>query len=371
MTYCILDKNNEISISPELWDEMNSLMSRDMIKQFISDTIEQNDVPLPMRDLTLNDAKNADLELRASSHAPVNGKWFTRYEYSEKYPLDPMYFPTTREGNAASDFFHQTSRWLCDSVNSPSPFRTWTTEKFRLTLLNALWSLKVKDINTTTMRSIIGLRKYIASQFRPATAKAVYDYFGAENILDFSAGWGDRLAGFMAASQAKSYTGIDPNMRLVDGYQAQMKNFLGDKFATIIHQCAEDVDLGERKFDFIFTSPPYFNIERYTQEDNQSFKRYKKIDDWNENFLHKTLANVWEHLENGGVMVINISDVYSGHRVNKICDAMNDFISTLPNSSYMGCYGYQMQKRPNSGALKDKEGVFAEPMWIWSKTLEV
>ena len=32
-----------------------------------------------------------------------------------------------------------------------------------------------------------------------------------------------------------------------------------------------------KKFDLIFTSPPYYTLERYTQEDNQSWKKYKKL----------------------------------------------------------------------------------------------
>ena len=368
MTYRILNDDNEIVIPPALWDKMNSDMDKDEIKQFMSDVIEENNVPLPMRNLTLDDAKSAFDELVANDHGPINGEWFTRYEYSTKYPRMDMYFPTVREGNASSDYFHQANRWMCDSINSPSPYRTWTTEKFRLTLFNALWSLKVKEVNTTILRSTIGLRKYIASQFRPATAKAVYEYFNAKRVLDFSAGWGDRLSGFLASSTGTHYTGIDPNQRLIEGYNAQLAAFNDNKTVEFFHECAEDVDLGDRKYDFIFTSPPYFNIERYTQEDNQSFKRYRKIEDWNTQFLHKTLAKIWNHLDNGGVMVINISDVYSNHTINRICDSMNDFISTLPHSSYVGCCGYQMMKRPNSGALKDKKGVFAEPMWVWMKS---
>ena len=40
------------------------------------------------------------------------------------------------------------------------------------------------------------------------------------------------------------------------------------KEVNIINSPAEDVDFKNlnKKFDFIFTSPPYFNIERYTQE---------------------------------------------------------------------------------------------------------
>ena len=121
----------------------------------------------------------------------------------------------------------------------------------------------------------------------------------------------------------------------------------------------------ENSFDTVFTSPPYFNIERYTQEPNQSWKKYKKIDSWLNDFLFVTLDKAWKGLKTNGVMIVNISDVYSNHTINRICDPMNDFISKLPNASYHKTIGLRMAKRPNSNA--DKDGIFVEPMWIWKK----
>ena len=211
------------------------------------------------------------------------------------------------------------------------------------------------------------MRKYIASQFRPSAAKAVYDLFEAKNILDFSAGWGDRLCGFLA-SDAVSYTGVDPNKDAVAKYCDMLDYFYTDRDVTIFNECAEDVDYGDKMFDLVFTSPPYFDLERYTTESNQSWKRYKKLDAWLEGFLFKSIEKTWNHLEKDGHLIINISDVYCHHTINKICDPMNDFIDTLANSEYIGCCGYQMMKRPNSKSLKGKSGKFAEPVWIWKKT---
>lgn len=118
--------------------------------------------------------------------------------------------------------------------------------------------MKYDHVDSKVLRSCIGLRKYIASQFRPSTAKAVYDYFNAKNVLDFSSGWGDRLCGFMASS-AESYTGIDPNKNLFPKYH-EMINEIGPRNKTInlINDGAENVDLSSKKFDLIFTSPPYY-----------------------------------------------------------------------------------------------------------------
>lgn len=362
--------NNEINISEDMWITLNDTLSRDAIKQLISDTIEKNNVALPMRDISPIDAQESFEKLQAldSQKIIIDSPWFSRYEYSEQFPLTDIVIKSTTIGNLASDYFLQTERWKCDSINAPSPYRTWITEKFRLTLLNALWSLQVKKVDTTQLRSLIGLRKYIASQFRPSAAKAIYDYFNAHHVLDFSSGWGDRLCGFLSSSTTKSYVGIDPNTNLIAGYQQQIAAFNTTKDVQMISSGAEIAEnYTTKKYDLIFTSPPYFNIERYTHEKNQSFKKYKKLDAWLNDFLFTTLDHAWSSLEDNGHLIINISDVYSNHTINKICDPMNTFISQLPHAEYVGCWGYEMRKRPNSGALKNKVGVFAEPVWIWKK----
>lgn len=358
-------KNNEIHISEENWIKLNETRSKDEIKKLISDAIGNNNLPMPMREIDVAEAKENFEVLKSDTTEPIKGLWFPRYDYNR--PLTEYYFPISRVGNLTSDYFHQENRWCCDSINAPSPYRTWHSERFRWTLLNALWTLKVKSVTSRTLRTAIGLRKYIASQFRPSTAKAVYNYFYAERVLDISSGWGDRLSGFLA-SDAERYVGVDPNVNLIEGYQKQIDMFNTDKSVKMISGCAESVDYGDEMFDMIFTSPPYFNIERYTQESNQSFKKYKKLDVWLNEFLFVAIENAWNHLERNGLLILNISDVYSNHKINKICDPMNDFIATLPNATYNMCMGYQMAKRPNSGALKNKEGKFAEPMWVWSKT---
>ena len=148
---------------------------------------------------------------------------------------------------------------------------------------------------------------------------------------------------------------------------------------------AEDVDYSEYNnyFDTIFTSPPYFNTEKYSDEDTQSYIRYKKIDDWNKNFLHKALGKMIPTLKAGGIMAINIADVFSGPDKGyvDITNAMNDFLKSQ-GLKYKGCIGMEMTKRFNSGGagnakseyfdehLKEKTKqtkniAFGEPIWIW------
>jgi len=138
----------------------------------------------------------------------------------------------------------------------------------------------------------------------------------------------------------------------------------------------------------VFTSPPYFSVERYSYDDTQSWVRYKDINDWNKDFLQTTLGNIWGSIKSGGYLLVNISDVYTNSKWStdrgwlEICNPMNDYLSKL--GEYQGCIGMELAKRPNSGgagtaksyegsvwtekSLENKQDKkFCEPIWVWKK----
>jgi hypothetical protein len=67
-----------------------------------------------------------------------------------------------------------------------APDKIWADERQRLICLDALWSLKCDRVDTAALRGSISLRQYIASQFRPSAAKALYDYFQPNRVLDLA-----------------------------------------------------------------------------------------------------------------------------------------------------------------------------------------
>jgi hypothetical protein len=354
-----------LNISKDEWIRLNQTKSKEEIKLYLHTLIETNNIQLPTREITYEEMLGDFQELCKldASTLIVDSKDFVlKYDY--KWFQPKFYIKNCNIGNKASDYFHQDNRMKCNSINAPSPHRSWNNRKFRDGIFNAFWTLKFKEINSNTIRQAIALRKYTASQYRPSAAKCVYNYFKPYSVLDFSSGWGDRLAGF-CASTADCYTGVDPNISLYDGYASQIKSYCAtDSNISLNPNCAEEMEY-TNQFDLIFTSPPYFNIEKYSGDDKQSCKRYKKCDVWNEKFLFESIKRAWKNLASDGDLLINISDVYSGHTINKICDPMNDFINTLAGSYYKGVIGYQMAKRPNSKSVK--AGVFCEPMWHWKK----
>lgn len=318
----------------------------------------------------------------------IEKQWFARSEY--EWSRSNNLIKRLNVGNKSSNYFQQKNRWSVDGTVSPGPLRTWSNEKFMYTLLGSLFSLKVQKVDKGILRTCIGLRKYICSQFKPNVAKVIYDRYKCKNILDFSAGWGDRLAGFYASDFGELFVGIDPRKenhpiyeQQSQFYQKHSTFFENDKRHELICSPAEDANLSkyEGVMDIVFTSPPYFNVERYSHDDTQSWVRYKNIESWNKNFLQKSIKNVWKTLRKGGLLMVNISDVNASSDGKKewlkICDPMNDFIKTLNDSQYVECFGMEMAKRPNSigvgTAVNDKNNnekeseTFGEPVWVWKK----
>jgi hypothetical protein len=392
-------------IDSKEWEYIKQTFNKDDVKESLAKVAMTYD--LPYADISEKDARSEYLKLKGIrwNELFVEGEWFPRKASESKYPLTfegtQKYVRRLNIGNSASNYFQQSNRWSVDGTVSPGPKRTWENYEFMVTLMGGLYSLKMDDVSRNSLRVCLSLRKYICSQFKPNVAKVLYDYVQAKNVLDISAGWGDRLAGFFASEHGEHYVGLDPRKENHPIYEKQAefygKNngwFETPKKATFHCTPAEDFDYSDYVdyFDIVFSSPPYFNVERYSYDDTQSWVRYKNIDAWNKEFLHKTIENVWPTIRKDGYLAINIADVYAtskgdGRSYQEITNPMNDFISQYSDSEYVGCLGMEMAKRPGSiGAgmmieadadrfteeakqkAEESEGkTFCEPVWVWKK----
>ena len=392
-----------LNINQHEWNYIKETFDKDDVKESLAKVAMT--YPMPYAEITESDAHTELRKLKGMRHNEVltEGEWFARegteYKYDLTWQGKQQYFRRVNIGNKASNYFQQENRWSVDGSVAPGPKRTWESEKFMTSLMGAAYSLKLPYIDKKYLRTMISLRKYICSQFKPNVAKILYDKLGSKNILDFSAGWGDRLAGFYGSETGEFYMGIDPRKENHPIYKEQSSfyekhrsMFEVEKKSLFLESPAEDVDFSvyENKFDTVFTSPPYFNVERYSYDDTQSWVKYKDITDWNEKFLQKTLKNLWCSVKAGGYLLVNISDVYTNSKWStergwlEICNPMNDFLSTFHDSEYQGCIGMEMAKRPNSGGAgtaksedyneetlqktkETKDKTFCEPIWVWRK----
>mgnify|MGYP001593384967 FL=1 len=108
------------------------------------------------------------------------------------------------------------------------------------------------------------------NEFPPSIARDIFTSFGATRILDPCAGWGGRMIG--AASVGAFYHGFEPSSKTHSGL-IKLGEFLkqfNTGFDFIVENLPfEDAKLTER-YTLAMTSPPYFDTERYSDEQTQA-----------------------------------------------------------------------------------------------------
>ena len=149
------------------------------------------------------------------------------------------------------------------------------------------------------------------SNFRPTAAAAIYDYFKAKTVWDMCGGWGGRLLGAIVSKSVTKYIATEPSTKTYDGLLKLNKDY-GYADFEIYNMCAEDFVPAKESLDLCFTSPPYFDREKYSNETSQSYIKFPTRKRWIAGFLDKMLANCAHGTKLGGHVVINIANV-SGH----------------------------------------------------------
>lgn len=153
----------------------------------------------------------------------------------------------------------------------------------------------------TGMYSIFKLHCGSCSLFKPTIVMKIIQDFQPNCILDFTMGWGTALLG-SCAMNLPEYIGIDSNIDLVTPYckMGTKLKHLGTttKFTFMFKDCL-DVDYSKLKYDMVFTSPPYYNVEVYPHMEAKTIKQWT---DW----YNKIFTMTYKYLEPNGYFIINI-----------------------------------------------------------------
>ena len=203
--------------------------------------------------------------------------------------------------------------------------------------------------------------------YRPILAKIVVSQLEDINsVLDISVGWGGRMLGSSSLDKDVRYVGIEPCKKTYDGL-CKIKEILDLQNVQLINKPAEialfeDIPLTE-KFDLALTSPPYFNLEIYSNEQTQSLN-YGSYENWIEHFLKPVIINVLSRVKYSAWSVKNfktdkkynlLDDIIKIHEENnwKMSD---DLIFTMSNSKRPGI----KKNQDSSGGNGVQEGSKAQ-----------
>jgi hypothetical protein len=178
-------------------------------------------------------------------------------------------------------------------------YNNWQTYKTKKYIINLITFYK-NDESPKTIYKIYNLAINSIHAFRPATALQLFDRFKPTHVLDPCAGWGGRAVA--AHVYGCRYTGYDCNIDLAASYR-HMSVRLGDKLKLCIADSLLIDYTKLKKYDCVMTSPPYYALERYAN--NQMFKSDDEMDD---RFYFPLFATLQAHLAPGGWIILSINE---------------------------------------------------------------
>ena len=175
----------------------------------------------------------------------------------------------------------------------------WTKENIEKVL-----RLNRKTHSTPYVTEIIRQMGFMAgtskvTMYRPLLTKRIVEAFGATKVLDVCVGWGGRMLG-SACVDGVHYTGIEPCQKTYQGLLHIQQELQLEDQVTLYNDIAESV-LPKLKdtYDLALTSPPYYNLELYSDEESQSHQ-YGDYSAWVEKFLKPVVFGVLDHLKEDG-----------------------------------------------------------------------
>lgn len=389
------DKTITIRYSKE---EMNLLQLKSKILNCNPSTIIRKGVHLywkggkPDADVLLNFYKNANEEEKdhlvdlLSSYYRFAG--FPHSEYTEEQLIKEMekinnspnpliendYLQQNNIGIGLANHFHPQMLYA-RYEKMRSPMQSFNNDFYLKDIINRCFELNYKP-TPSVIRKMCRTRDGTRSvgNFKPVIARYFYENYCPINgkTLDFCAGYGGRLIGCISSKKNILYHGIDVepdsavnNTKIAGFYKNQISPITKDRLFPFHFQfslgCSEEIVpnlTGE--YDLIFTSPPYHNQERYSESEDQSYKRYHEYDEWKEKFLHTIIRSCFNITKKNGYLIINIKN----YKDKPIADDLVDFAI---KTGYSHIKTYQMKMSNIEYSLTKEKAWHTEPIFVMRK----
>ena len=135
-------------------------------------------------------------------------------------------------------------------------------------------------------------------------------------IYDYSAGYGGRMLGTCTSRMHYQYHCVEPNTQTVE-YLTYLSSFLRSEIKI---NCTVSEEYEPQDIDLAFSSPPYFNLEKYCDEPTQCMVKYNTLDEWFEGYVEPTMQNIYKGLNTDGVFATNIANYKTAKEEFEIVD---------------------------------------------------
>jgi hypothetical protein len=265
-------------------------------------------------------------------------------------------FKTVPRTGLTSTAFHDEARWHARHLRWRSPAEVWNTPEDRARILAETLGY------TRPVHRAVTSRGYLAAHMNPGAIRAMLLRLGSRRILDPCAGWGDRLAAALSLPDLECYHGFDPNRALQAGYTAQLDRWGAGREAWVLPQAFEDAVVGTGAYDTVLTSPPYFDTEHYSEDPDQSFRRYSTWSRWVDGFYHPMIIRAWGALRPGGSFALCVANVMRDAEVLPMIETAESIMRPLAGEV---AETWALVLRTRKGRVGNQGP--AEPVLVWRK----
>lgn len=223
------------------------------------------------------------------------------------------------QGSALLDFlFPNLHHITAGHKSNTSIYDTfYNDEKLFKCLLDYFKNRKLYTLKT----AFFSRGKYMwntGTNFLPIRAKAIYERFCPKNgiIYDYSSGFGGRMLGALSSNNNYKYIAVQPNSdtyynllqlgQIIEGITNRAGSF------QIYKQGSENF-IPKEKIDFAFSCPPFFDLQRYSDEPTQSIVKFPQYEDWLEYYVRPTIKNCYISLKQNGIFAVDLMNYQKGN----------------------------------------------------------
>ena len=310
-------------------------------------------------------------------------------KYSEKellYDIHLFSISKGRLGKVLNNFFEEEMYKCKSGKRKLSPMEALEDDSIVENILSYTRSKRdfYTDDDLSNIKSFLrngGMYARKVANFPPQEAARIYGLYTkvGDNIFDMSCGFGSRMSACLLAR--RNYYGTDPNKTLFKKLEEYRQFFkdnnlpLTDLFHSNIVNCnlfcqgSEDfIPELEGKIDFCFSSPPYFDLESYGDDEGQSIKKFSGYRNWLDGFMKPTTENCYRYLKIGKFLAINIKNIKGSHY--RLFDDTKRIIENIDGFEYIETI--TIEQTSSKKALFDfrnlnVESQVKEPVMIFKK----
>jgi len=283
-------------------------------------------------------------------------------KYDDKYTMILLNVMDYKNYNSITNNFIERCNALCKFGNGKTMIEISKNNDIIKDIIETLYKDNI-DITPIKIAQYIYKQTKICSYFPVNAVYGFIKYFKAKSLLDISAGWGDRLIASCIANI--KYYSADPNTCNAPYYKQIIEMLGNNKKQKIVISGFEDLEIID-EYDLIFSSPPFFELEKYSDDKNQSHLKYTTSESWLNDFLFVVIKKAWKYLKAKGHMCLYMNDYYN----LVYCEDMVKFcIENLDSCIYKGVIGFTIHTSLNINDIPSNywQNKIAKPLWIFYK----